>query len=246
MSTLEQKNNPLTKNISVMKNSALIVLFTLCTWMAKASELFLRMEIPAVYTVSIGDQSITNSTGRFRFFDLPEGNHRIYVFNGMTSTIITTQDVYLANNVRTILFMNNSGLITTQGNYSLGVRDWFDTYLVGTPMPNGNGGVIQPQPSNPNADLNRNFVDFIKYLQDTHTDQKKLEKAKEFISHSKLTAEHVEIILRTFSFDTYRTQFAIYAYDYLTDQHNYFIWKGCFDFKSNYDKVEQSIKAKKK
>lgn len=234
-----------------MKNLTLLFVFITLGFLTKASEVFIRMEIPTVYTVTIGDQSITNSTGKFRFFDLPSGNYRVYVFNGMSSNIIASQDVFIANNVRTILFMNAGSVITTQGNYALGVRDWYDTYLLtgtnnGNNGNNGNGNGNGNNGNNQNdVDLNKKFVEFIKYLQDTHTDQKKLDLAKEFVSKSKVSCEHVEIILRTFSFDTYRTQFAIYVSDYLTDPQNYFIWKDSFDFKTNYQKVEQNMKSKK-
>lgn len=198
----------------------------------QASELYIQMEIPASYTVRIGDQTISNSTGKFRFFDLSAGAHTYQIYRN--NDLIVAKEVYLANNTRTVIFVTSMGSPITQGSYPLVEKDWYNSYLL-----NSSGGTMG------NTAMNRNFDDFIKTMQDTHADARKLQIANDYIAESYLTANHIEIILRTFDSDSNRITFATNAYDRITDPQNYFIWKDAFDFRTSYQKVEKAIKAKR-
>ena len=210
------------------------IIFAFVSLQSYASELYIQMEIPTNYTIKVGDQSITSSTGKFRFFDLPAGAHTFYVYNTNMNDILVAKELYIANNTRTVVFISSMGNPIVQGSYPLVERDWYDTYLLSS------AGSISG-----NASVNRNFEEFIKTMQETHTDARKLQLASDFIEGAYLTSNHVEIILRTFQNDSNRITFAKKAYDRITDQSNYFIWKDAFDFKTSYQKVENAIKSKR-
>ena len=217
-----------------MKNALTLLVSIILSLNSWASEIFIQTEIPTTYTITIGDQSVTNSTGKFRFFDLSAGLHTINVFNTNTNDLILSKELALGNNTRTVVFISSIGNAIVQGSYTLVTKEWYDSYLL-----NNSSSIAG------NGSLNRNFEDFIATLQATHTEARKLEMAKDYVGSTYLTADHVEIILKTFDFDSNRIQFAIFAYDRLTDPQNYFVWKEAFDFRNNYLKVEKAIKAKR-
>lgn len=73
------------------------------------SEVFLRIPENGIFTVTIGNQSITTTSGKFRFFDLLPGNQSLAVFeNGM---LLYRTRIVVQNNHRMILdFFTYEGL----------------------------------------------------------------------------------------------------------------------------------------
>ncbi|MFT4033855.1 MAG: DUF4476 domain-containing protein [Siphonobacter sp.] len=63
-------------------------------------EFFLQMPAGSPVTVVVNDQSITNSTGRFRFFDLYPGRAQVMILRG--NTTLLRQWVNLSSNARVV------------------------------------------------------------------------------------------------------------------------------------------------
>ncbi len=215
-----------------MKTLFITILSVVGLFKGYAAELFIQTEFPSLYTITVENQTITNKTGKFRFFDLTHGAKTIYLFNAQTNDLILTNTISLTKDTRTIIFITIMGTVMIKHTYPIIATDWYNSF-------------INTDHQTQNTALNRSFEDFIKELKNTHTDQRKLDMANDYIANTYLTADNVGTLLGVFDFDTYRVKFAINAYHRIIDPTNYYTWRDKFDFNANYIKVENTIKAKR-
>jgi hypothetical protein len=95
------------------------------------AEVFLRIPEEGRFTIEIGDQAITNSNGKFRFFDLRAGIVPVSIYDN--NFLIYRSRIVLQNNTRTVLdFFYNEGLYLLgnfpQNNQSYGFNEWDDIW----------------------------------------------------------------------------------------------------------------------
>lgn len=79
------------------------------------TELFIETSAGSRLTVVVNDQSITNATGRFRFFDLRPGQAQVLFYQG--NYLLTRQWVNLRPNTRTMAMLHPQWGFRIRGTY---------------------------------------------------------------------------------------------------------------------------------
>jgi hypothetical protein len=126
------------------------------------SEVF-RIPEQGMFSVELGDQFISNNSGRFRFFDLPSGRIPVSIYESGYLLYRTTLNV--RNNSRLVLdFFTNEGLFLLDSypvqNQSYGFNDWNDVWN----NPYGNSGGWNDGGSYANVMDNSSFSEFMDML----------------------------------------------------------------------------------
>lgn len=114
------------------------------------SEVFLRIPEDGRFTVEIGDQMISNASGKYRFFDLRSGSVAISIYDDYF--LVYRTRILLRNNTRTVLdFFSDYGLYLLgnypQANQSYGFNEWDDIW----------NNPYQNQGGNYNSNYNGNY-----------------------------------------------------------------------------------------
>ena len=73
----------------------------------------------------------------------------------------------------------------------------------------------------------------------------KLTIAKQIAGSNCLLCKQVKEIMKLFSFESNRLEFAKYAYKYTWDINNYFLLNDAFDFESSIDELNKYIQSRK-
>ena len=120
-----------------MKTPIRFVLFGLGLLTANAAladtELFIETPAGSRMTVVVNDQSITNATGRFRFFDLRPGQAQVLFYRG--NYLLTRQWVNLRPDTRTMALLHPQWGFRVRGTY---------------PLYGNNGGTLPDWQNSPN------------------------------------------------------------------------------------------------
>ena len=74
----------------------------------------------------------------------------------------------------------------------------------------------------------------------------KLTIAKQVVSANCLKCKQVKEIMKQFTFESDRLEFAKYAYQYTWDINNYFLLNDAFEFESSVDDLNRFINSRKK
>jgi len=194
------------------------------------AEVFLRIPEYGYYTVEIGDQTISNGIGKFRFFDLDSGRMPIAIYqNGY---LIYRTQLNVRNNTRIVLdFFNNYGLYLLDSypvkGQMYGFDQWDDVW--NNPYNNGNQG-------NGNQGTIRvmdtaTFENFLTTMKKTTTvDKDKVAFINQQLSMSMFSAYQIKELLKAFSFDDQRLIAAKKLYTRCADVSNFYIVYDTFDF----------------
>lgn len=194
------------------------------------SELFLRIPEQGYFTVEVGDQMMSNASGKYRFFDLQSGRMPISIYENGYLLFRTT--IQIQNNSRMVLdFFTNYGLYLLDTypvrNQNYGINDWNDVWN----NPYGNQG---------NANYNGNvmsdgaFSQFLNVVnKNTSFDEDKIGLVNQQMRTTFFTSEQIRMLLKTMSFDKNRLALAKSAYSKCVDRSNYFVVYDAFDFESD-------------
>ncbi|AZA85583.1 DUF4476 domain-containing protein [Chryseobacterium shandongense] len=191
------------------------------------SEVFLRIPEQGFFSVEIGDQFISNNSGKFRFFDLPAGRVPISIYESGYLLYKTTLNV--RNNSRLVLdFFTNEGLylLDSYPVQSYGFDSWNDVWNDSY----GNIGDI----NYPNVMDNQTFQQFMDTMKDrAWFDDKKLAFINQQGRHAMFTSEQISILVKDLSFDKNKLALAKSLFPKCVDKHKYFIVGEALDFESS-------------
>ena len=70
----------------------------------------------------------------------------------------------------------------------------------------------------------------------------KLSKAKQIVSRNRMCTAQIVQIVRLFSFESNKLEFAKYAYQYCSDKNNYYQVTDAFSFQSSKDELLKFIR----
>ncbi|CAM4094702.1 DUF4476 domain-containing protein [Flavobacterium antarcticum] len=202
------------------------------------SEVFLRIPENDRFTVEIGDQMMSNATGKFRFFDLKAGLVPISIYDD--NFLIYRTKISLRNNTRTVLdFFSDYGLYLL-GNYpqnkqSYGFNEWDDVWN----NPYGN----QQNDFNPNYG-NQGFYGSVMNNQEFNTLLKTIKREANFDDsksqmifsigkHTNFTATQTRDLVKLLSFEDNRLALAKQLFSKCVDKKNFYQVYEAFNFESS-------------
>ncbi len=197
------------------------------------SEVFLRIPENGRFTVEIGDQAITNTVGKFRFFDLRAGSFPISIYEN--NFLLYRTRIQLNNNSRIVLdFFTDYGMYLL-GNYPLqprayGIDEWDDIWNMPYQNQNGNwnGGIYE----NIMSDLEfKNLTTSIQ--RNTSFDKDKIAMIFSVSQNVNFTSEQIYALLKTMSFDENKLQVAKELYPKCMDKRNFHVVYEAFKFDQN-------------
>lgn len=197
------------------------------------SEVFLRIPERGYYTVQLDDQTISSSTGRYRFYDVRSGRNVLSIYrNGY---LVYKAPLQVQNNMRTILdFFEGYGLYLLD-NYSLrnqnyGFNQWDDVW---NNFYNGNYNSSQ------NSVMNRSeFDSFMKSLnKNSSFDEDVISFVRQQMRSTFFTSDQIKAIISKMSFDKNKVILAKEMYHSCTDPNNFYIVYDSFTFRQYRNEV---------
>lgn len=198
------------------------------------SEVFLRIPEQGYFTVEVGDQMMSNASGKYRFFELPSGRIPISIYENGYLLFRTT--IQIQNNSRMVLdFFTNYGLYLLDTypvrNQNYGINDWNDIWN----NPYGNQGQQHGNNNYYGNVMNDGaFVQFLNILKrNANFDEDKMNLVTQQSRNSSFTSEQVRVLLKALSFDRNRLTLAKSLYSKCVDKNNYFVVYDVFDFDAN-------------
>jgi len=198
------------------------------------SEVFLRIPELGYFSIELGDQVISNNSGKFRFFDLPSGRIPISIYDNGYLLYRTTLNV--RNNSRMVLdFFTDKGLFLLDSypvkNQSYGFNNWNDVWN----NPYGNQGNNWSNPGNyANVMDNNTFNQFLEMLQkNARFDDSRLSMINQQARSAMFTSQQITILVKEMSFDKNKLSLAKSMYFNCADKSKYFLVYDAFDFESS-------------
>ncbi len=198
------------------------------------SEVFLRIPEQGFFSVEIGDQFISNNSGKFRFFDLPAGRIPVSVYESGYLLYRTT--LHVLNNSRLVLdFFTNKGLYLLDSylvqNQSYGFNSWNDVWN----NPYGGPGSSWNDSGNyANVMDSNSFSEFLNMLRkNAKFDDSRLSMVRQQMRTTMFTAQQISVLVKEMSFDKNRIFLAKSMYATCADKQKYFLVYDAFDFESS-------------
>lgn len=200
------------------------------------AEVFLRIPELGYFTVELGDQAISNGSGKYRFFDLQSGRIPISIYdNGF---LIYRTTLMLRNNNRLVLdFFTNEGLYLLDSypvkSQTYGFNDWNDVWN----NPYGNHGNNWDNPgmgNNFNVMNTDTFNQFFEMLRKNASfDEDKVSFINQQARSTAFTSQQIASLVKSLSFDKNKLSLAKSLYSKCADRDKYFIVYDAFDFESS-------------
>lgn len=199
------------------------------------SEVFLRIPENGYFTVEVGDQMMSNASGKYRFFDLRSGSIPLSIYSN--GYLIYRSQLRIANNSRMVLdFFTNKGLYLldsypVQGQM-YGFNEWDDVW--NNPYNSGWNQPNYPTSNYGNVMNNNTFIQFLNTLQKNASfDKNKKDFIVQQMRLTNFTSEQIAAMVKTFSFDNGRLDIAKILFKNCVDKENYFIVTNSFDFEKS-------------
>lgn len=212
------------------------------------SELFIRineMNQPGVYTISVDDQVITNSNGKFRFFDLMPGVKEVFVqrngYNLYKGTVTVFNGSRTVAELRGLKGLQVIQTVPLQQNNQVNQDFWYGYWNYNPNQNQWNNNNNQwnnnNQPNNYNNNLpvcmdQNTFSQFKETVKNQSFDSNKVGIIKNSAKTANFSSAQVRELLGLMSFDSYKLDVAKYCYDYVVDKPNYFKTYDQFSFDS--------------
>ena len=205
------------------------------------SEVFIRIPEQGRFTVSIGDQEITNSNGMFRFFDLASVSQPLSIWAGRQ--LIHRVTISPRDNTRMVMdFFTQGGLylldeITLNNNEpSYHGRQWNDVW-----NRSYSGGDFAMQIGRPMPP--EEYQKFITMYKKQTFDDEKLS----FFNMQKnlvvLTTAQVGELISSLSFGNSKLSLAKSAYDRVIDPQNYYLLLDKFTFQDEKESFKSFLQS---
>jgi len=202
------------------------------------AEVFIRIPERGRFTVSIGDQEITSTTGMYRFFDLTATPQPLSIWQGRT--LIYRVTINPSDNTRMVMdFFSRDGLylldeISLNNNQpSYHGRQWNDVWN------RSYGGNYGGAPMMRQSDFNN----FFKMYKDETFDKDKLSFFRAQKNIVSFTTEQVGQLMEELSFDDNKFIIAQEAYPNVVDPQNYYQLQAKFTFPSGKKKLSEFLQS---
>lgn len=214
---------------------------------SKAAEFFVKINRTGQHTVLVNDQYQTNSTNVFRFFDLPTGTAAVKISDAGTGALVFDGTVNLGNNERVVTEMNQSGGLAIVSTSITTYTNWYTETL--QPSTNSQPVVMPtpPPPPPPPAMVGvspEKFKEIVSAIKEQNVESYKLDKAKSITKKHQLSSQQVADICRLFGVESYKLDYAKFAYDYTADKDNYFVVGKVFKVASYSRDLDKFIDSK--
>ncbi|MBW3518100.1 DUF4476 domain-containing protein [Flavobacterium sp. NKUCC04_CG] len=194
------------------------------------AEVFLRIPEGGAFTVEIGNQSISNASGKFRFFDLNSGKMSISIYED--GYLLYRSQIQVRNDSRIVLdYFTNFGLYLLDSypikGQQYGFNQWDDVW--NNPYDNGNWG--SENSSSTPVMSNHSFENFLQNLKkNANFDKDKLAFIKQQSTLNLFTSQQIKSLLKTFSFDEQKVEAGKILYPRCADKTNFYVVYESFDF----------------
>lgn len=195
------------------------------------AEVFVRIPEGGQFTVEIGTQSMTNQSGKFRFFDLNSGSMSISIYED--GYLQYRSQIQVRNDSRLVLdYFSNYGLYLLDSyavkGQQYGFNQWDDVWN----NPYGNESWESGNSSSQTMDQ-ISFDRFVKNLKKTASfDKDKLTVITQQARVSLFTAQQIKTLLKTFSFDDQKVEAGKILFPRCTDKVNFYIVYDSFTFET--------------
>ena len=206
------------------------------------SEVFVRIPQNGNFTVEIGDQVMSNATGKFRFFDVKFGTIPIAIYEN--NYLIYRANLRLKSYTRLVLdYFPGNGLYLL-GNYpvqnsSYGINEWDD--LWNDPYRNQNGnwnGNSSAGGFYDNVMNSRDFSNLMSSLKNSKTrDKDRVPMITAAAQSSRFSSQQIYNMLNTMDFDNYKYDVAILLYPKCVDRQNFHLVFEVFTFDTSKNKL---------
>jgi len=197
-----------------------------------SSEVFLRIPEQGYFNVELGDQQISNSSGKYRFFDLPSGRIPISIYDNGFLIYRTTLNV--RNNSRLVLdFFTNQGLYLLDSypiqNDYYGFNNWNDVW--NNPYGNTGNNWSGNYPDVMNDNAFREFFDVMK--KNSSFDDNKIAFINQQSRFSMFTSQQINVLVKDLSFDKNKLILAKSLFSKCVDKQRYFVVGEALDFEKS-------------
>lgn len=186
------------------------------------SEVFLRIPEGGHFTVEIGDQQISNSSGKFRFFDLRAGSMPISIYEGRYLIYRTRLNVQ--NYSRMVLdFFSREGLYLLDTvpvrNQTYGFNEWDDVW--NNPYNNGNWNGYGNSGYYGNVMSNLEFNRLVQNLRMSGLDSNKMRLINSRANGTVFSSQQIYTLVASMMSESNRLQLAKMLYTSCADKQNY-------------------------
>jgi hypothetical protein len=211
------------------------------------SEVFLRIPEYGYFSVEIGNQMISNDSGKYRFFDLSAGNNNISIYqNGF---LIYRTRLNIRNNNRMVLdFFTGKGLYLLDTypvqNKTYGFNEWDDIW--NNPYNNHNYGNFGNNPYDNYGNSYGNnygnygmvmdsvsFNQFMNVLKKNTFENSKMDIIKQQSKTGAFTSQQIKSILMSLNYEANKLEMAKLLYRNCADKQNFFLVYDVFSFESS-------------
>lgn len=197
-----------------------------------SSEVFLRIPEQGYFSVELGDQQISNSSGKYRFFDLPSGRIPISIYDNGFLIYRTTLNV--RNNSRLVLdFFTDQGLYLLDSypiqNDYYGFNNWNDVW--NNPYENTGNNWSGNYPDVMNDNAFREFFDVMK--KNSSFDDNKIAFINQQSRFSMFTSQQINVLVKDLSFDKNKLILAKSLFSKCVDKQRYFVVGEALDFEKS-------------
>jgi hypothetical protein len=197
-----------------------------------SSEVFLRIPEQGYFSVELGDQQISNSSGKYRFFDLPSGRIPISIYDNGFLIYRTTLNV--RNNSRLVLdFFTNQGLYLLDSypiqNDYYGFNNWNDVW--NNPYGNTGNNWSGNYPDVMNDNAFREFFDVMK--KNSSFDDNKIAFINQQSRFSMFTSQQINVLVKDLSFDKNKLILAKSLFSKCVDKQRYYVVSEALDFEKS-------------
>lgn len=232
-----------------MRKNALIavlaVIGMITTAQVKGSELNLKMFDRSLITVSIDNGPFTAPASKVNFKQVPEGYRLITVYRiiqgyynyGNTQQLLFNELVYVPHAVEMNAFINRYGEFKLNSIIPF-INNGYSNCNYGVPVnPVNCGGGY----NNPKTFCSTDFDALLNTVRQQSFDQTRLTIAKQAIEDRMLNTNQVADLMRLFSFESTKLDFAKYAYQHTADRDRYYVINNEFSFSSSIDELVNYI-----
>lgn len=226
-----------------------------------SAELFIRVDMlngAEHYSIRVDDQEVSNTNGRFRFFELMPGKKEVFLKRNGYNLYKGIVTVYA--NLRIVVeYRGNRGLMLVDrirlnaGNQT--IQSWYVwNYLypnfggnqTNTANPGwGNNNHQNPHHGRPLGMDGNLFNVFKQTVQKQSFDKDKAITVKNQAPMANFNSVQVAELLDLFSFENYKLDVAKYCFDHVADPEAYFKTFEKFQFSSNVSELSNYIAGKR-
>jgi hypothetical protein len=203
---------------------ALSAVFTLAISESKASEFFVKINRTGQHTVLVHDQYQTNNNNVYRFFDLPVGSVFVKIGDANTGNMIFDGTITMGTDERVVAEVSANGSMTIITTVKVAYDNWYTPS--GQTVVNNPNTQTPPPPPPPPAPIgvsNEKFNEIVSIIKSQTVESYKLDKAKTVAKKNMFSVKQVAEICNLFKVESYKLEFAKFAYDYTVDKDNYYI-----------------------